>query len=70
MVFAYDERLQYIKDLNVPYDDTLEPKGRQNRSTRPSGDSERNRSVPPYDRYATAKKFSIARARSLGRTND
>ena len=62
---AYDERVKYIKEHSRVFDEELEKAGRDHRSRRSA--SREHKSVPPAERYATAKRFSIARARSAGR---
>ena len=63
---AYDERLKYIMEHSRVFDDELVKAGRVNRSKRAT--AREHKSVPPAERYATAKRFSIARARSAGRS--
>jgi phosphatidylserine/phosphatidylglycerophosphate/cardiolipin synthase-like enzyme len=59
---AYDDKLRYLQRQGQPFTETEEARGRQNR------DNRRVKSVPPAeDRYRTAKKYSIARARSASR---
>jgi phosphatidylserine/phosphatidylglycerophosphate/cardiolipin synthase-like enzyme len=63
---SYEERVQYLRRHSTPFTEAEEAKGRQHRGAR---------SVPPEtrdapsaeDRYRTAKKYSIARARSASR---
>ena len=63
-VAAHDERLKYTKDHNQAFTRELEKAGREHRSQRAA--SREHKSVPPSaERYRTAKRFSIARARAL-----
>ena len=56
---GYEERFKYLSRYSVPFTENEEAKGRPHRGSR---------SVPPAeDRYRTAKRFSIARARSQSR---
>ena len=61
---AHDERLMYIQEHNQAFTDELEKVGRDHRSRR-AASREHKTSQPPSERYRTAKRFSIARARSL-----
>ena len=73
---AYDGRLRFIKERAVPFSEEFERSGRQNRKDQAaakrdrqqSSQGPRHRSVPPtaHDRYRTALRFSVARARSSG----
>ena len=74
---AHDKRLKYIQERSRVFDDKMEKEGREHRRARSSSAKVRRerqgksassgdqQSVPPADRYRTAKRFSIARARSL-----
>ena len=56
---AYEDKLRYLQRHGQPFSEKDEASGRKNRESR------RIQSVPPTEeRYRTAKKFSIARARS------
>jgi len=61
---AYEESLKHLKANCSVFSEKEEEHGRAVRERRAS------KSIPPStvaDRYATAKRFSVARARSLGR---
>ena len=74
---AYDERVGFIKEHAQEFSDEMERAGRESRKEKAAAKEvrlesarvPRNNSVPPAssERYATAKRFSIARARSAGR---
>jgi len=58
---SYEERLKYLQLYSMPFTEEEEQKGRRSRGAR---------SVPPVeDRYRTARRFSIARARSASRAD-
>ena len=63
-IAAHDERLRYIKEHSQAFTEELEKAGREPRSQRAA--SREHKSVPPSaERYRTAKRFNIARARTL-----
>ena len=74
---AHEQRLKYIQERSHAFDDKMEKEGREHRRARSSSvkvgqgrqgksaSSGDQHSVPRADRYRTAKRFSIARARSL-----
>jgi len=64
---AYEDRVKTYLNLSQPFSDALEESGTKNRSTRGIGGGSRSTSVSTMERYATAKRFSIARARSASR---
>jgi len=65
---AYEERVKTYLGLSCPFSDALEESGVKNRNARGiRGGGSRSTSVSTMERYATAKRFSIARARSASR---
>ena len=62
---AYEESFKYLKANSSVFSEKEEEHGQAVRDRRAS------KSIPPSttarDRYSTAKRFSVARARSLGR---
>ena len=63
-IAAHDERLRYIKEHSQAFTEELEKAGRAHRSQRAA--SREHKSVPPAsERYRTAKRFSVSRARTL-----
>ena len=64
---AYEDRIRAILSISSEFTDALEKSGTANRSSRGIGGATRSASVSTMERYATAKRFSIARARSASR---
>jgi len=64
---AYEDRIRAYKSLSSVFSDALERSGTANRCSRGVGGASRSASVSTMERYATAKRFSIARARSASR---
>ena len=61
---AHDERLMYIQEHSQAFNDEMEKAGRDHRSKRAA--SREHKSVPPSaERYRTARRSSVARARAL-----
>jgi len=64
---AYEDRIRAYMSLSSVFSDALERSGTANRCSRGVGGASRSASVSTMERYATAKRFSIARARSASR---
>jgi len=65
---AYEEKIKAVRALSQPFSDTLEKSGAANRSSRGAGSgATRSASASTVERYATAKRFSIASARTATR---
>ena len=65
-MMGYDEKLQFMLSHSSLFDESDERRGKETRDRR-----YRSASVPPTrDRFATARRFSIARARSANRASD